>query len=277
MGTSRTDRYRGGLRLVHSVNGFRLHQTAMYLERQAQFGDIPRPREGSAGVFLDSAQPVADGVGVGNKYLGVPRTEASLSCHARNVSNSISRSSSGRSPKPSNAAPTVLIITSGALTAAVARMEPSNTATEDVESVGPRNITLATCRARGVSRRSPKAALTPTRTVVIRDSSATIRSSLWPDSTCTISTCTSGSSRHAEKMSRLRSFDSISGSGAPPPLGTWAATTTNGPLMPQRHRRRLRHPGSPTTPTGRLMRAHLMLDSGSVAYRTVTGAEWSRS
>ena len=35
--------------------------------------------------------------------------------------------------------------------------------------------------------------------------------------------------------------------------------------------------GSPTTPGGRLMRAHLMLDSGSVAYRTVTGAEWSRS
>jgi hypothetical protein len=46
---------------------------------------------------------------------------------------------------------------------------------------------------------------------------------------------------------------------------------------PQRHRRRVRHPGSPTTPGGRLMRAHLMLDSGSVAYRTVTGAEWSRS
>lgn len=46
---------------------------------------------------------------------------------------------------------------------------------------------------------------------------------------------------------------------------------------PQRHRRRLRHPGSPTTPAGRLMRAHLMLDSGSVAYRTVTGAQWSRS
>ena len=38
-----------------------------------------------------------------------------------------------------------------------------------------------------------------------------------------------------------------------------------------------RHPGSPTTPEGRLMRAHLMLDSGSVAYGTVTGAEWSRS
>jgi hypothetical protein len=26
-----------------------------------------------------------------------------------------------------------------------------------------------------------------------------------------------------------------------------------------------------------LMRAHLMLDSGSGAYRTVTGAQWSRS
>jgi hypothetical protein len=41
----------------------------------------------------------------------------------------------------------------------VARMEPSNTATEDVESVGPRTITRAICRARGVSRRSSKAAL----------------------------------------------------------------------------------------------------------------------
>ena len=102
-----------------------------------------------------------------------PRTDASLSCHTRNVSKSISRSSSGRSPKPSTAAPTVLIITSGALTAAVARMEPSNTATDDVESVGARNITLATCRARRVSRRSSKAALTPTRTVVIRDMRAT--------------------------------------------------------------------------------------------------------
>ena len=53
----------------HSLNGLRLHQTAMYLERQTQFGDIPRPREGSAGVFLDSAQAVADGVRVANKYL----------------------------------------------------------------------------------------------------------------------------------------------------------------------------------------------------------------
>jgi len=50
---------------------------------------------------------------------------------------------------------------------------------------------------------------------------------------------------------------------------------------PQRHRRRRRrrrrHPESPTTPESQLMGAHLMLDSGSVAYRTVTVAEWSRS
>src|SRR6478672_5987418 len=104
-------------------------------------------------------------------------TDASLSCHTRNVSKSVSRSSSGRSPKPCNTAPTVLIIVSGALTAAVARMEPSNTATEEVESAGPRTITRAKCRARGVSRRSLKAALTPTRTVVIRDSRATTLSS----------------------------------------------------------------------------------------------------
>jgi hypothetical protein len=155
-----------------------------------------------------------------------PHTDASLCCHTRNVSKSISRSSSGRSPKPFNAGPTVLIIASGALTAAVARMEPSNTATEDAESVGPRNITLATCRARGVSRRSSKRALTPTRAVVIRDTRATTMSSFWSDLTCTIPTCKSGSSRHAENMSRLRSFDSISGSGSSPTVETSAAMTT---------------------------------------------------
>ena len=46
----------------------RLHQAAMYLERQTQFGDIPWPREGSAGTYLDPAQPVADGVRVANKH-----------------------------------------------------------------------------------------------------------------------------------------------------------------------------------------------------------------
>jgi hypothetical protein len=127
-----------------------------------------------------------------------PRTDASLFSHTRNVSNSVSRSSSGRSPKPSSAAPAVLIIAAGALTAAVARIEPSNTATEEVESVGPRTITRATCRACGASRRSVKAALTPTRAVVIRDSRATTLSSFRSDATCTIPTCTSGSRRHAE-------------------------------------------------------------------------------
>jgi hypothetical protein len=42
---------------------------AMYLECQTQFGDVPWPREGSAGVFLDSAQAVADGVRVADKHL----------------------------------------------------------------------------------------------------------------------------------------------------------------------------------------------------------------
>src|SRR6478672_12089628 len=53
----------------NSVSGFRLHQTAVDFERQTQFGEIAWPREGSAGVFLDSAQAVADGVRVANKYL----------------------------------------------------------------------------------------------------------------------------------------------------------------------------------------------------------------
>ena len=41
-----------------------------------------------------------------------PRTDVSLSGHTRNVPKSISRSSSGRSPKPSNATATVWTITS---------------------------------------------------------------------------------------------------------------------------------------------------------------------
>jgi hypothetical protein len=32
-----------GMPMGESVNGFRLHQTAVYLERQTQFGDIFRP------------------------------------------------------------------------------------------------------------------------------------------------------------------------------------------------------------------------------------------
>src|SRR6476646_11257037 len=39
----------------------------MYFECQTQFGDILRPREGSAGVFLDSTQSVADRVWVASK------------------------------------------------------------------------------------------------------------------------------------------------------------------------------------------------------------------
>jgi hypothetical protein len=63
------DRYRGGFPLVHSVKVFRLHETAVYFESQTQFGDIPWPREGSAGTLLDSTQPVPDRVRVAKKYL----------------------------------------------------------------------------------------------------------------------------------------------------------------------------------------------------------------
>jgi hypothetical protein len=40
----------------------------VYFECQTQFGDVPWPGEGSAGTFLDPTQPVADRVGVANKY-----------------------------------------------------------------------------------------------------------------------------------------------------------------------------------------------------------------
>ena len=39
----------------------------MHFERDTQFGDIPRPREGSAGSFLNSTQAMADGVRVAEK------------------------------------------------------------------------------------------------------------------------------------------------------------------------------------------------------------------
>ena len=41
----------------------------MYLESQTQFGDVPRPRQGSARTFLDPTQPVAERVRVANKHL----------------------------------------------------------------------------------------------------------------------------------------------------------------------------------------------------------------
>ena len=85
------------------------------------------------------------------------RTDASLSCHTRNVSNSISRSSSGRSPKPSNAAPTVLISTSGALTAAMARMEPSNTLPDIADVACPMPPPLPASTPWQCCRRQPPA------------------------------------------------------------------------------------------------------------------------
>jgi hypothetical protein len=40
---------------AHTVWGHGLHEPAMHLERQTYFGEISWPREGSAGVLLDSA------------------------------------------------------------------------------------------------------------------------------------------------------------------------------------------------------------------------------
>src|SRR6478672_1262314 len=40
----------------------------MYFESQTRFGDIPRPREGSAVTLLDSRQAIADGVRTAIKY-----------------------------------------------------------------------------------------------------------------------------------------------------------------------------------------------------------------
>ena len=134
----------------------------MNLEGQTEFRDIPWTRQRPAGVFRDSAQSMPHRVGVATKsprprhrpVIVLPRPKR-FEKHLPVLV--------GKVTKPSNAAPTVWIIASGALTAAVARMEPSNIATEEVESARPRNIIRATCRARGVSRRSPKAALTPAR------------------------------------------------------------------------------------------------------------------
>ena len=41
-----------------------LHESAMYFECQAEFDDISRARQASAGVLFDTAQPFAHRVGV---------------------------------------------------------------------------------------------------------------------------------------------------------------------------------------------------------------------
>ena len=83
-----------------------------------------------------------------------PRTfiQASLSCHTRNVSNNASRSASGTSLNRSNAVPADLTIISGALTAAVARIEPSKTATGNVRLVRPCIDTFWRSAARAARR-----------------------------------------------------------------------------------------------------------------------------
>src|SRR4051812_36111382 len=45
----------------------RSDEPALHLKRQTQFRDIPWARKGSAGPFLDSAQPVTHGVGMTTK------------------------------------------------------------------------------------------------------------------------------------------------------------------------------------------------------------------
>jgi len=121
-----------------------------------------------------------------------------------------------------------LTITSGALTAAVATMEPSNTTTEDAESVGAPATSFVPhaglCR---VSRRSTYDALTPHPRscrprhqgnnhvkflvgVDVHDPHLHIRQQ----------------PPRRKRWSRLRSFDSISGSGSSPTAAAWAAMTT---------------------------------------------------
>ena len=63
------------------------------------------------------------------------------------------------------------------------------------------------------------------RSAAIRDPRATILSSCWSDATCAMPTCRSGSSRHAESTSRLRSFDSTSAGGSLPTAAASAAMT----------------------------------------------------
>ena len=89
------------------------------------------------------------------------RTDALLSCHTRNVSDRISRSSSGRSSKQSETLATVLTITSGALTAArLTRTFGIATATWRKRlatrgiSRGPRRCFDATCRGYSVCDRA---------------------------------------------------------------------------------------------------------------------------
>ena len=201
----------------------------MHLERQTEFGDITWAQKGPAGVLLDPVESVSHGVGMNDKPLcrdvhgGVvvlphpKRVEEDLAVLVSQIAERFSTS------------PTDLTMISGALTAAVARTEPSKTATRDAGSPRPRSVTLAQCRACGVSRRSSKRALTPTRLAAMRHTSATISSNLWSDLICAMPICTSGSSRHAECTSRLASLHSMSGRASVPTAGSSAAITTNGP------------------------------------------------
>ena len=102
-------------------------------------------------------------------------------------------------------------MTAGALTAAVVSIEPSKTATLAAAVACPRSDTFAKCSPWGVSRRSSKRALTPTRSVAIRVNNATTLSRWCSEAMWAMPTCRSGSSRQAENTSRLRSLDSISG------------------------------------------------------------------
>ena len=93
--------------LVHSLNGFRLHQTAVDFESQTQFGDILGRERDRPVCFSIRCERWRTVFGWQLSTSAAPHTDASLSCHTRNVSKNVSRSASGRSPKPSTAAPTV--------------------------------------------------------------------------------------------------------------------------------------------------------------------------
>lgn len=143
-------------------------------------------------MLLDPVQSMTHSVGVAKEHLGgATHRRVAVEPHLKRFE-SVSRSSSGRSSKSFKAPPIDFTITSGEASAAVARIEPSNTATGEEWRGRPRYITLAICSACGVSRRSSKHELTPTRFVVSRHTKPRIASSCRSEVTCTILTCKSG-------------------------------------------------------------------------------------
>ena len=135
----------------------------------------------------------------------------------------------------------IFAMTSGALTAATASGVSSNTVISESADALPVTASRANRRASLVSAKSSNGGLMPTRTVASwwsTEVNVLIVSSIR---TWTMPTCKSGSSRHADRISRAASLFSIAGKPILPIAGNSPATTTYGPVVGSRSRSAASH------------------------------------